>query len=473
MRLPAVRLPSEPVPRGVALGLALALTALCWALQGTLPGPARAALGVLALVALTVSLSASPRAISRRTVVVGLGLQLLLAVLVLRTGPGAAVVEGIASVVERFLSFSDAGAAFVFGPLADPDAMAEVFGPARAFVFAVRALPTIIFVSSVFTVLYHLGALQLVVRAMARVMVWLMGTSGAESLAAAANVFMGQTEAPLIVKPYVGSMTRSELLAMMGGGFATISGGIMAVYIQMGADARALLTASVMAAPCSLVLAKILLPETEEPATRGVVRLAVEREDRNVIDAAARGATDGLRLALNVAAVLIAFLALIALVNYLLSAVHLGSGSGSGLCPTAGLCLGAPGRDVPEGFEALGLGRIFGALFAPLALLTGIPVEDAPALADMLGTKLVANEFVAYADLTGRYREAVTPATFVVATFALCGFANFGSVGIQIGGISGIAPERRGDLAAVGLRALYCGFVATVINAAIAGMLIT
>ena len=472
MRLRAP-LPDEPVLRGLAVAVALVAVATAYLARDALGGPGRAVLGIAALLSVTVALSSSPRAISLRTVVVGLGLQLLLALVVLRTAPGAAVVHAIASVVERFLAFSDEGAQFVFGHLASPETMAEVFGPARAFIFAVRALPTIIFVSSAFTVLYHLGVLQLVVRAMARVMVWLMGTSGAESLAAAANVFMGQTEAPLIVKPYVSSMTRSELLAMMGGGFATISGGIMAVYIQMGADARGLLTASVMAAPCSLVLAKILIPETGAPPTRGVVRLEVAREDRNVIDATARGATDGLKLALNVAAVLIAFLALIALVNYLLSFVHLGSGAcGDGLCAGGRICLGTPGRETGTGCEAVSLAWIFARVFAPVALMTGVPLEDVPALADLLGTKLVANEFVAYAELTGRYRDSVTPATFLIATFALCGFANFGSVGIQIGGISAIAPERRGDLAVVGMRALYCGFVATLINAALAGALL-
>jgi CNT family concentrative nucleoside transporter len=457
--------------RILALVAAVALTLAAFLGAAPLGGTGRALLGVLALLFLSVSISRAPTAISMRTVVVGLGLQVLCAVLVLRTGPGAAILGGIAEVVEQFLAFSDAGSRFVFGSLADPDVMGEVFGPARAFVFAVRALPTIIFVSSVFTVLYYFGVLQWVVRIMARVMSRLMGTSGAESLAAAANVFMGQTEAPLLVKPYIATMTRSELLAMMGGGFATISGGMMAVYIQMGADARGLLTASVMAAPCSLLLAKVLYPEQEKSPTRGVVQIDVEREDRNAIDAAARGATDGLKLALNVAAVLIAFLAWIALMDYLLSAVHL-RGSWGESSISEWLAVGWPGRAVAEGSAALSLGHIFSVLFAPLALLTGVPLADVPEIAHLLGTKLVANEFVAYSDLTLRYGDVIAPSSTIIATFALCGFANLGSIGVQIGGISAIAPGRRSELAQLGLRALYCGFVATLINAAIAGILL-
>jgi CNT family concentrative nucleoside transporter len=346
----------------------------------------------------------------------------------------------IGNAVKQFLEFTNAGSLFVFGPLADAAAMGKVF--ANGFVFAVTALPTIIFVSSFFTVLYYFGILQFVVKMFARAMMYLMRTSGAETLSAAANVFMGQTEAPIIVKPYVPMMTQSELLAMMVGGMATISGGVMAVYINLGADPVAILTTSVMAAPCGLYLSKILFPELEEPVTRGEVRVEVERTHTNVIDAAAAGASDGLTLALNVAAMLIAFLAFIALFDFVLGRLY----------------------------EGLSLAKVFGWVFAPVAVLMGVPRADVPAVADLLGTKLVANEFVAYVKLTGEYRD-ISPRAYTLATFALTGFANFASIGIQLGGIGGMAPTRRGDLARLGARALLAGFIATLINASIAAML--
>jgi CNT family concentrative nucleoside transporter len=257
-------------------------------------------------------------------------------------------------------------------------------------------------------------------------------------------VFMGQTEAPIIVKPYVPAMTRSELLAMMVGGMATISGGVMAVYIALGADPIAILTTSVMAAPCGLYLSKLLLPETEEPVTRGEIKMAVERQHVNVIDAAAAGASDGLTLALNVAAMLIAFLAFIALFDAILGWVR-------------------PG---------LSLSAVFAVIFAPIAFLMGVPTQDIGPMADLLGTKLVANEFVAFVKLTSTYRDVVDPRTYVLATYALTGFANLGSIGIQLGGIGGMAPTRRGDLARLGFRALLGGFLATLINACLASMLL-
>ncbi len=271
-----------------------------------------------------------------------------------------------------------------------------------------------------------------------------MRTSGAETLSAAANVFMGQTEAPIIVKPYVPAMTQSELLAMMVGGMATISGGVMAVYISLGADPVAILTTSVMAAPCGLYLSKILYPEVEEPATRGDVKIAVEQTHTNVIDAASAGASDGTMLAINVAAMLIAFMAFIAMIDYLLALAN----------------------------PSLSLSRIFGWLFSPVAVLMGVPSNEVGMIGDLLGTKLVANEFVAYVKLTGEYRDALSPRSYTLATYALTGFANFASIGIQLGGIGGMAPSRRGDLARLGSRALLAGFIATLINAAIASALI-
>jgi CNT family concentrative nucleoside transporter len=278
---------------------------------------------------------------------------------------------------------------------------------------------------------------------MARAMVYLLRTSGAETLSAAANVFMGQTEAPLIVKPFIPRMTESELLATMVGGMATIAGGVMAVYIALGADPVAILTTSVMAAPCGLYLSKIMIPELGQPMTRGEARIEVQRQHVNFIDAASAGASDGMLLAINVAAMLIAFLAGIAMIDYVLG-------------------LASPG---------LSLARVFSWVFAPIAVLMGVPAQDVGAVADLLGTKLVTNEFVAYVKLTTEYK-AIDPRSYALATFALTGFANFGSVGIQLGGIGAIAPDRRHDLARLGPRALLGGFVATLINASIAAMLL-
>jgi concentrative nucleoside transporter, CNT family len=332
----------------------------------------------------------------------------------------------------------------VFGPLANADALGKAFGPANGFVFAFSALPTIIFISSFFTVLYYFGILQFVVRLMARAMMGLMRTSGAETLSAAANVFMGQTEAPIIVKPFVPRMTQSELLAMMVGGMATISGGVMAVYIALGADPVAILTTSVMAAPCGLYLSKLLLPELEQPETAGTAKPNVEKLHVNVIDAAASGASDGMLLAINVAAMLIAFLAFIALFDFLLGAA----------------------------WPGLTLARVFAVVFAPVAFLMGVPAADVGPMADLLGTKLVANEFVAFVKLTGEYKGVLSDRSYVLATYALTGFANIASIGIQLGGIGAMAPSRRGDLARLGARALLAGFLATLVNACIASMLL-
>jgi CNT family concentrative nucleoside transporter len=322
--------------------------------------------------------------------------------------------------------------------------MGKVFGPENGFVFAFTALPTIIFISAFFTLLYYFGVLQLIVRLMARAMMLLMRTSGAETLSASANVFMGQTEAPIIVKPFVPRMTQSELLSMMVGGMATIAGGVMAVYIALGADPIGILTTSVMAAPCGLYLSKLLVPETEVAETSGTAPIHVEKLHVNAIDAAAAGASDGMRLALNVAAMLIAFLAFIALFDALLGAVR----------------------------EGLTLSTVFAVVFAPVAFLMGVPAADVGPMADLLGTKLVANEFVAFVKLTSEYRGVLSDRSYVLATFALTGFANIASIGIQLGGIGGMAPERRGDLARLGARALLGGFVATIINACVASVLI-
>ena len=443
----------DPRLRGIAIALVVVSGLAAWGLNVGVGPRAAAAAGIVCFISIVASFSPNLKAVNWRTVAWGFALQILLALFILKLQfggfrPGYALFSGIAAVVKRFLEFTSAGAQFVFGPLANPGLMEKgLDAPGGGFIFAFVALPTIIFVSSFFTVLYYLGVLQLIVKWMAKAMMYLMQTSGAETLSAAANVFMGQTEAPIIVKPYVASMTQSELLAMMVGGMATISGGVMAVYIAMGADPVAILTTSVMAAPCGLYLSKILLPETEEPATRGEVKLVVERQHTNVIDAAGAGASDGTILAINVAAMLIAFLSFIALFDYLLGFAFVG---------------GAP----------LTLARVFAWLFAPVAMMMGVSGPDIPGVADLLGTKLVANEFVAYVKLTGEYRNVLSERAYILSTYALTGFANLSSIGIQVGGIGGMAPSRRGDIAALGMRCLLAGFLATLINASIAAMML-
>jgi len=435
--------------RPVAVALVIVLAAAAWLLGALVGFRAQAAAGALCLVAVVACVSPDLRLVNWRTVLWGMALQLGLALVILELQiggrrPGYEFFSAVGAGVSRFLQFTDAGSRFVFGALANPETLGKAVGPENGFVFAFVALPTIIFVSSFFTVLYYFGILQFVVRMMARAMMGLMRTSGAETLSAAANVFMGQTEAPIIVKPFVPTMTQSELLAMMVGGMATISGGVMAVYIALGADPVAILTTSVMAAPCGLYLSKLLLPELERPETLGTAPVHVEKRHVNVIDAAAGGASDGLLLALNVAAMLIVFLAFIALFDFLLGAIR-------------------PG---------LTLASVFAVVFAPVAFLMGVPPADIGPLADLLGTKLVANEFVAFVKLTGEYRGVISDRSYVLATFALTGFANIASVGIQLGGIGGMAPNRRGDLARLGTRALLAGFVATLVNACVASMLL-
>jgi CNT family concentrative nucleoside transporter len=454
MTLESTATPAAPAPpdrrlRAVAIGLVVLFAALSWMLGAVAGYRAQAAAGALCFIAIVAACSPNLALVNWRTVLWGIALQLSLALVILKLSvggrrPGYELFSAVGAGVSRFLQFTDAGSRFVFGVLADQQTLGGTFGAANGFVFAFVALPTIIFVSSFFTVLYYFGVLQFVVRLMARAMMRLMRTSGAETLSATANVFMGQTEAPIIVKPFVPRMTESELLAMMTGGMATISGGVMAVYIALAADPVAILTTSVMAAPCGLYLSKLLLPELGHPETLGSAPVNVERQHVNVIDAAAGGASDGLVLAVNVAAMLIAFLAFIAFFDFVLGALR-------------------PG---------LTLAGIFAVVFAPVAFLMGVPPADIGPMADLLGTKLVANEFVAFVKLTGEYKGVISDRSYVLATFALTGFANIASIGIQLGGIGGMAPNRRGDLARLGARALLAGFVATLVNACLASMLL-
>ncbi len=393
--------------------------------------------GLLLMLGTAYGLSTNRKAIDFRIVGWGLALQLSFALFILKTSPGAIVFDSISRGVTTMLGFADAGSVFMFGPLASDT---EAFGVIIAF----QVLPIIIFTAALFSLLYHFGIMQRVVFIFAKVMEKTMRTSGAESLAAAANVFMGMTEAPLVIKPFVPKMTQSEMMALMTGGMATIAGSVMAGYVRMGVDAGHLLTASVMAAPAGLVIAKLLNPETEVPETRGRVEIKMGRENVNFIDAIARGTSDGLRLALNVGAMLIAFVALIALANGIL------------------------------GIVGITLQQILGVLFAPVAFTLGVPWNDVLTVGSLLGQKVVLNEFVAYSSLMQLMESpgALDPRSVVIVTYALAGFANLGSIGIMIGGIGGIAPDRRDDLARLGLRSLLGGTMATFMTASIAGMLL-
>ena len=414
-----------------------------------------ASLGIVVFVGIAWLVSLDRRRFPWRTVVAGLLLQWVFAWVILRTYIGLVAFELAQAAVNRLLGFAEDGARMVFGPLADGVLLADKFGPANAYIFAVGVPATIIVVASLSSVLYHWGILQWVVAGAGWVMRRVMQTSGSESLATAANIFTGQTEAPLVVRPYLERMTRSELLALMTGGMVTIAGGVGAVYVSLGVRAGEanmaghLLTASVMSAPAALLVSKVMLPETETSETAGGAPLKFERTTKNTIDAICRGAGEGMMLSLNVLAMLIAFVALVALANFLF-----------------GFLQRPLGVTEPLTFQGL-----LGWVNAPLAWLMGIPWEYCPAVGRTLGERIVLNEMVGYVSLTGQ-RAALDPRSFVIATYALCGFGNFGSIAIQIGGIGALAPGRRGDLAALGLRAMAGGLLASYLTASMAGMLI-
>ncbi|MBP3954131.1 Na+ dependent nucleoside transporter domain protein [Gemmata sp. G18] len=436
----------------------------------------QAGCGVLCFLGLAALFSNSLQSVSRKTLLWGIGLQFALAIVIIHPDPFGSrwvnfiwvgdVLRAVGAGIKALITASNQGAEFVFGSLAKVD------GPS-GFVFAFRVLPPIIFVSSFFSVLYYLGVLQFFVRLMARAMMYLMGTSGAETLSVSANVFMGQTEAPLIVKPFVPMMTKSELLALMGSGMAHISGGMMAVYISYGADPVAILCTCVMACPCSLYLTKLIYPEAGKPVTAGTAPIAVETPYVNIIDAAASGVKDGLWLALNVAAMLIAFIAFIALFDIVLAEIKPGVGW-CGAWLKRNLGFGFITADLDWWPDRLKLETIFGWLFAPVAFLLGVEPAECERVGSLLGIKLAVNEHVAYLTLKEWTQTGSVPLTDrsrMLAVYALTGFANFASVGIQLGGIGAIAPGRRADLAKLGMKALFIGFLATLINAAIAGIL--
>jgi concentrative nucleoside transporter, CNT family len=400
-------------------------------------------LGILAVLLAAWLFSTDRRRIRWRTVAWGLSLQLVFAFLVLRFDFGQRAMFWAGSVVTKMLSATAAGTAVLFGKLGTPDTS---FGS----IFAFQVLPTIIFISAFFAVMYHIGLMQIIIRALAWVMLKTMRISGAESMNVAASIFMGQTEAPLTIRPFLARATRSELMTIMTSGMAHVSGGIMAMYISQGIEARHLLSAVIMTSPGTILMAKMLVPETEVPATEGkvVIPKSEEHKEENLIGAIARGTIDGGKLALNVAIMLISFLALVALLDMLLGWIHMHAG-----------LHWVPGS----------LGEILGYVFWPVAWLIGVPAQDCSLIGNLLGTRMALNEVIAYIAL-GTHKAMILPRSFTIATFALCGFANLGSIGMQIGGIGALVPERRNDLARLGVRAMLAGTMANLISASIAGI---
>ena len=397
--------------------------------------------GILVLLCIALAMSNNRKAISWQLVAWGLGIQILFAIIILKTPVGVPFFGVIDIGIKNLLSFSDAGSDFLFksfrhGVVEDP-----------LMNFAFRILPTLIFFSSLIAVLYHLGIMQFIVKWIARVMQKSMGTSGSETLCVSGNIFVGQTEAPLLVKPFILKMTKSELMAVMVSGFATVAGGVMAMYVSMLGDipgiAGHLLAASIMSAPAALVIAKIIYPETEASDTFGDLKIALDKKDDNIMEALSRGATNGMKLAANVAAMLVAFVAIIAMVNAILGLID------------------------------LSLQQILGWIFSPLAWVMGVPWNEAGIIGSLMGEKLVLTELIAYGDLAELMAaNSISDRSAIIASYALCGFANFASVGIQLGGIGAIAPERRKDLAKLGLKAMFGGALASWLTATIAGLLI-
>ncbi len=399
--------------------------------------------GLVVMVGFAYLLSVNKKKVSIKTILLGIGLQFIFALIILKTAFGMYIFDQIGKGVTKVIDFAMAGSQMVFGNLANVDQY--------GYIFAVQVLPTIIFVASLSAVLYHYGILQLIIRGLARIM-RLLFVSGAESFAVAANIFMGMTEAPLFIKPYVEDMTESELFCIMTAGMATIAGGVMAAYITMLKDyfpdiARHIISASIMSAPAAVVIAKVMIPETEVPKTRGAVKIVPPRVDRNGIDAAAKGATDGVKLAINVGAMLIAFVAIVYLVNAIFA--------------------------LPPFYTSME--EVLGWICSPVAFIMGVPWEDATTIGALLGKKTILNELLAYQDLQIILQEGkiiLHERSKVIASYALCGFANFGSLAIMIAGIGGIAPSRKQDLARLGIKSIIAGSIAAFMTATIAGMLI-
>jgi CNT family concentrative nucleoside transporter len=405
-------------------------------------------LGIVLILGVAFLMSNNRKAINYRTVGVGLLLQVLLAVFILKTEVGQSLFQWLGDSINTLLGQADKGALFVFGSLVDRDLMTKAFGPGNDYIFFFKVVPTIIFVAVLVNMFYHLGILQRIVSTMGKGVHWLMGVSGAEALSNVASTFVGQVEAQIMIKPYLKNMTKSELMASMTGSFACIAGGVMAVYISLGVPAAYLLAASLMAAPGALVISKIIFPETEKSETEGEVKLSIEKTHANLVDAIAAGASEGLKVGLNVIAMLIGFIALIALVD-------LGLGQLGGLI----------------NMPTLSMNLILGKVFSVFAFAMGVPAVDIEVAGALMGKKMVVNEFVAYLDMV-KIKDTLSPKTIAITSFALCGFANFSSVAIQIGGIGELAPSRRSDLAKLGFKALIAGTLASYLSATLAGLLL-
>ena len=406
-------------------------------------------IGIVLILGIAYAMSNNRKAINYRTVGVGLLLQFGLAVFILKTDIGQQIFQTLGQFVDRLLQKSVKGAEFVFSPLVNRELLSRAFGPENGFIFFFQVIPTIIFVAVLVNIFYHLGIMQRVVAVLARVMKWLMGVSGAEALSNVSSTFVGQVEAQIMIKPYLKTMTQSELLASMTGSFACIAGGVLAVYISLGVPAPYLLAASLMAAPGALVISKIVFPETEVSETEGVVKLEIKKSHANLLDAIASGAAEGLKVGFNVIAMLIGFIALMALLDSILFRI---------------------GYYI-FGFPNLSLNYLLGHVFSIFAWAMGVPSKDIQAAGSLMGTKMVVNEFVAYLDLV-KIKSTLDPKTIAITSFALCGFANFSSIAIQVGGIGELAPSRRSDLAKLGFKALICGTLASYMSATLAGLLL-
>jgi len=405
-------------------------------------------LGIVLILGVSFLMSNNRKAINYRTVGVGLLLQIGLAVFILKTETGRVTFQWLGDSINTLLGQADKGAAFVFGSLVDRNLMSQAFGAGNEYIFFFKVVPTIIFVAVLVNMFYHLGVLQRVVTTMGKGVHWLMGVSGAEALSNVASTFVGQVEAQIMIKPYLKNMTKSELMASMTGSFACIAGGVMAVYISLGVPAAYLLAASLMAAPGALVISKIMFPETEKSETQGMVKMEITKTHANLVDAIAAGASEGLKVGLNVIAMLIGFIALIALVD--LGLGHLGNWI-----------------NMPD----LSMNLILGKVFSVFAFAMGVPAQDVEVAGALMGKKMVVNEFVAYLDMV-KLKDTLDPKTIAITSFALCGFANFSSVAIQIGGIGELAPSRRSDLAKLGFKALIAGTLASYLSATLAGLLL-
>lgn len=420
-------------------------------------------LGIILILGIAFLLSNNRKAINYRLVISGLLIQLVLAVFILKVPIGQKIFAKIGAMVTKILDFSDKGAEFVFGILVDKTGLEQVFGTGKSFIFYFKIIPTIIFVSVLVSIAYQLGIMQRIVALIAKIVHAIMGVSGSEALSNVASAFVGQVEAQIMIKPYLNGMTRSELMASMTGSMACIAGGVMAVYISLGVPAPYLIAASLMAAPAALVIAKIVYPETEESETKGTVKLEIKKSHTNLMDAISHGASDGMRVSINVIAMLLGFIALIAMLDYILGYIGHLLASISFLSPQV----------LPFNLNHLSLKMILGGIFSIFAWVMGVPAAEANTVGGLMGTKMVVNEFVAYLDLTKlMQQEQLSQKAIVIASFALCGFANFSSIAIQVGGIGELAPTRRQDLAKLGVKALIAGTLASYLSATMAGILL-